>query len=333
MTASEPTALPGRDLGACAYVADPGFVPHVREDLVRRGAVEEPLPGLFILPGPPVAAPWARQVWFGLRRLAVPSINAAVRDLKRLAPWWSLLPGAEYRRSRLILEQLRHDPETPRDFPLVKAPRSGGAFTLLARDEALVATATDRPFAGGLPVFTDDRTGPPSRAYKKLYEALTLLGRAPGPGARVLELGAAPGAWTWTLTRLGARVDSIDRSPLDPRVAALPGVHHRQGDAFAIDPADGPWDWLCSDVVCYPSRLIALIDRWLAHGHTQNFVITVKFQGAPDPADIRAFQSLPGVLVHLGHNKHELTWLRHAELPFDPWPRPWPWIAGSPART
>ena len=135
------------------------------------------------------------------------------------------------------------------------------------------------------------------------------IGRRPGPGDRCLDLGASPGGWTWLLARLGATVTAVDRAPLDPGVAALPGVTWRRESAFALDPAaEGPVDWLCSDVVAYPARVLALVERWQDGGTAGAIVCTVKFQGATDHAIVRRFAALPGAQVfHLHHNRHELT--------------------------
>src|SRR5258706_1276210 len=120
------------------------------------------------------------------------------------------------------------------------------------------------PFPTGEINSVEDRTGPPSRAYLKLWEALTLIGRRPGPGERCLDLGSSPGGWSWALQRMGAHVVSVDKAPLAAEIAGLPGIEHRLESAFALDPqAFGPVDWLFSDVVCYPARLLALIERWL----------------------------------------------------------------------
>ena len=73
--------------------------------------------------------------------------------------------------------------------------------------------------------------------------------------------------------------------------------------------AIGPIDWLFSDVVCYPARLLALVERWLAAGTCRRFVCTIKFQGETDHAIARRFAAIPGSqLAHLFHNRHELTW-------------------------
>ena len=95
--------------------------------------------------------------------------------------------------------------------------------------------------------FVEDRAGPPSRAYLKLWEALTLSGQHPGPGDLCLDLGSSPGGWSWALQQMGARIISVDKAPLDPAVARLPGIEHRDDSAFALDPAAiGPVDWLFS---------------------------------------------------------------------------------------
>ena len=150
------------------------------------------------------------------------------------------------------------------------------------------------------------------RAYLKLWEALTVIGQRPGPGEICLDLGSSPGGWSWALQRMGARVISVDKAPLDPEIARLPGIEYRAESAFAIDPAAiGPVDWLFSDVVCYPARLLALVERWLAAGTCRRFVCTIKFQGATDHATAARFAAIPSsTLRHLHHNKHELTWIK-----------------------
>ena len=173
------------------------------------------------------------------------------------------------------------------------------------------STNVTSPFANGEVAFVEDRTGPPNRAYLKLWEALVRMRRWPGPGERCLDLGAAPGGWTWVLATLGARVVAVDKAPLEPRIAAMPGVDWRGESAFALEPDSvGPIDWLLSDVICYPTRLLRLVERWRASGLVRNFVCTIKFQDATDHETAAAFAAIPGAQVlHLHHNKHELTFL------------------------
>jgi 23S rRNA (cytidine2498-2'-O)-methyltransferase len=187
-----------------------------------------------------------------------------------------------------------------------------GSWTLLDRDTILASPSCSSPFPNGEARFVEDRMAPPSRAYLKLWELFTVLGVAPGAGERCLDLGSSPGGWTWVLAQLGAEVISVDKARLDPRVAALPGVTWHQESAFALDPTQfSGIDWLFSDVICYPRRLLSLVERWIVSGTCKRFVCTMKFQGPTDHETARSFAAIPGSrLLHLHHNKHELTWIR-----------------------
>ena len=111
------------------------------------------------------------------------------------------------------------------------------------------------------------------------------------------------------LARSGAQVEAVDQAPLASEVEELPNVTWRQGSAFALDPDEhAPVDWWCSDIICYPERLLALVTRWLASGRVRNLVCTVKFRGAVDHDVAARFAALPGArLFHLDQNKNELT--------------------------
>jgi 23S rRNA (cytidine2498-2'-O)-methyltransferase len=89
-------------------------------------------------------------------------------------------------------------------------------------------------------------------------------------------------------------------------------VEFRRESAFGLEPGGiGGIDWLFSDVISYPARLLALVERWLAAGTCRRFVCTLKFQGQTDDETARRFAAIPGSrLMHLHNNKHELTWIR-----------------------
>jgi 23S rRNA (cytidine2498-2'-O)-methyltransferase len=193
-----------------------------------------------------------------------------------------------------------------------------GAWTLLDANTMIAASQCGSPFPGGVVEFEEDREGPPSRAYLKIWEALVRLRTWPKPGDHCLDAGASPGGWTWALSRLGADVTAVDRAPLEERIAALPGVKCLKHDAFTLKPEDiGPMDWVFSDVVCYPARLYEWVQTWLASGLCSNFVCTIKMQGPLDRSQFetaRLFADIPGsTVVHLYHNKHELTWMKAPE--------------------
>lgn len=255
-------------------------------------------------------AAWAQNVWLEPVRITAPSIGAAAKALRSLQRNWALLPTALPGRARLIQEKLPHVSARPLRFPSAAPTAPLGSWTLLDETTLLAAPACSSPFAHGEAQFVEDKTGPPNRAYLKLWEAFTLLGRHPQPGQRCLDLGASPGGWTWVLQSLGADVVAVDKAPLAPSIAALPRVTRLQESAFGLDPATvGPVDWLCCDVICYPTRLLSMVRRWLDAGTVGHFVCTLKFQAATDHETARAFAQIPGSrLFHLWNNKHELTW-------------------------
>jgi 23S rRNA (cytidine2498-2'-O)-methyltransferase len=295
-----------------AYLAAEGFIDQLQAELQRSGIdVAHRHERLLVCDGPAVAAAWAANVWHDCRELPVDSIGAAAKALRDVQRNWAMYAPLHHRRAALIQERLPHVSAKPIVFPASAPTAPLGSWTLLAPDRLLMAARCSSPFANGEVAFVEDKTGPPNRAYLKLWEALVRLGRWPGPGERCLDLGASPGGWTWVLAKLGAEVIAVDKAPLDPRVAAMPGVAWRGESAFALEPASvGPVDWLCSDIVCYPARLLRLVETWRASGLVKNFVCTLKFQGATDHEAAAAFAAIPGAqLVHLHHNKHELTFL------------------------
>jgi 23S rRNA (cytidine2498-2'-O)-methyltransferase len=292
------------------YLAPDGFLPDLLEEL---GAdVLETHGRLVLARGAPRPVAWAANVWREPRRLPIASIGDGARQLRAIQRNWALCPHEHHRRAALIVGKLPKVSAKPLVFPAPAPSAPLGSWMLLAPDQILASPACSSPFPNGEAQFVEDREGPPSRAYLKLWEAFTVLGIRPSPGDLCLDLGSSPGGWTWVLHGLGARVISVDKAPLDPRLDQLPGIEVRRESAFGLDPRHvGPVDWLCSDVICYPERLLALVERWLALGQVRRFICSVKFQGATDFATLRKFADIPGSrLMHLHHNKHELTWVK-----------------------
>lgn len=291
-----------------AYLAAPGFEADLRAEL---GAVAAEHGRLLLAEGPPRPAAWAQNIWRNPVRLEVASIGEAAKALRAIQRNWWPYEFHLHRRTSLLVDKLPKVSAKPLAFgqPAPTAPL--GSFSWLDEHTLLAAADCSSPFPNGEASFVEDRQAPPNRAYLKLWEALTLSGTMPGPGSACLDLGASPGGWTWVLASTGATVISIDKAPLAPAIAALPNVDYRQGSAFGLDPAEiGPVDWLCSDVICYPERLLRLVERWLASGLARNFICTLKFQGDTDFETARRFAAIPGSrLLHLAHNKHELTWM------------------------
>jgi 23S rRNA (cytidine2498-2'-O)-methyltransferase len=292
-----------------AYLAAEGFEDTLAEELARHGVTISDWHGrLALSPDKPVPAAWALDIWTDPREFEAPTVKSAADALRAMQRNWGAYAAAHHRRMALIEERLPPVRARPLVFPASAPVSHLGAWTLLTPDRLLASPIKSSPFVNGECHFIEDHIGPPSRAYLKLWEALVRFGRWPTAGETCLDLGAAPGGWTWVLASLGADVTAVDKAPLDPAVAAMPGVIERLDSAFGMAPENV--DWLFSDVVAYPDRLLALVRRWIDAGAARYIVCTIKFQGPTDHDAAAAFASIPGGRVmHLFHNKHELTFL------------------------
>ena len=279
------------------YLAKRGFEKYLLNEI---GTPEAQYNDLFL--APPHPALWALNVWHNVQEVSFTSISEAAKILKSQGRNWALYPNAAFRRSQLIQEKLPHISFKPLNFgdPLPSAPL--GSWTLLDNNRLLFSSECSSPFANGVPTFVESPI-PPSRAYLKLYEALTYYGTFPQKGEKVLEVGASPGSWTWVLKQTGCDVTACDRAPLE-----IKHDNFIQGDAFSLTPDKiGPVDWLVSDLICYPEKLLEWVLLWL--NHAKHFILTIKLQGEYKPEIVQKFQEL-GEVRHLYHNKHELTFLR-----------------------
>lgn len=156
----------------------------------------------------------------------------------------------------------------------------------------------------------------PSRSYLKVEEAYGVLGREPAAGETIVDLGAAPGGWSYSAAKRGAHVIAIDNGPLKGGALNHPSIEHRREDAFRFAPTE-PVDWLFCDMVEEPHHVLRhVVEPWLARGWCRRFVVNLKF-GRVDPvallAELRAADSpltrhAPGTRIrHLYHDREEFT--------------------------
>ena len=115
----------------------------------------------------------------------------------------------------------------------------------------------------------------PSRAAMKLLEAFHWLDRAPDPGDVCVDLGAAPGGWTWVLLERRARVFAVDPAFLSRSLQGKRGVEHIRADAFKFEPGD-PVDWLFSDMAWRPLESAALLAKWARRGWARFVIANIK---------------------------------------------------------
>ena len=305
-SAAQPVpALPTR---VSAYLAPENLEDEVAFEL---GEVLHRHGRLLLAEGAPRATRWAQDVWLDARVASIESIGDAARTLKEIQRNWVGYVHGHHRRSALLADKLPPVRIREHAFP-VEVPQSPlGAYTLLDRDTLLYSPTRASPFPHGELRFVETRE-PPSRAYLKLWELFTRIGVQPAAGERCIDMGASPGGWTWVLAQLGANVYAVDKAPIASELAEHPNVKVAQQSAFAVDPRSvEPYDWFFSDVICEPARLLSMIQRWLEADAAKRFVCSVKFRGATDHASVAELAAIEGAqLMHLWHNRHELTWVR-----------------------
>ncbi len=264
---------------------------------------------------------WAQTALNEPQLLRFDSMGDAAKAMRGIQRNWASYQCQCWRRAQIIQEKLPFIQTKPKKFPAELSTTPMGIFTLTDANRAIISAATSSFLPCGKLEFTEDHTNPPSRAYLKLQESLTLVHHLfgipyPTAGDRCLDAGACPGGWTWVLRGFGAAVHAIDRSPLAEKLMRDPLVTFQAHDAFTIPPAElGAFNWVVSDVICYPDRLLPWVKGWIDSGLAKNIICTIKLQGGIDWKTIAEFAALPNSrVVHLNYNKHELTYL-YAEMP------------------
>lgn len=160
----------------------------------------------------------------------------------------------------------------------------------------------------------------PSRSVLKLEEALLRFlppeqresRLQAGMGA--VDLGAAPGGWSWLLARRGLHVTAVDNGPLAPAALEAGRVEHVRADGFRYRPRQ-PVEWLVCDMVEQPIRIAALMAQWLREGWCREAIFNLKLPMKRRFEEVERCRALlleqaPGcgvTLRHLTHDREEVT--------------------------
>jgi len=188
--------------------------------------------------------PWSTLI-FARQKLRLFADLAALDPRDRIAPMLAALP-AYIRYGELVMEH----PDSDSGKPMAGLARSLGNALRPALRKADVLTREDNPRLQRLHVCLLDgdhallassepedsapwplgiprlrmHADAPSRSALKLEEALLVLldqrerESLLRDGMRAADLGAAPGGWTWVLTRQGLRVQAVYNGPLRQHV-------------------------------------------------------------------------------------------------------------------
>jgi len=121
----------------------------------------------------------------------------------------------------------------------------------------------------------------PSRSTLKLEEAIHwfLSSRQQTQliknGMTVVDLGAAPGGWTWQFVQRDCLVTAIDNGPMQQALMQTGMVEHLQTDAFTYTPKKKV-DWLICDMAERPLHVSRLIARWFSNKQCENAIFNLK---------------------------------------------------------
>ena len=166
-------------------------------------------------------------------------------------------------------------------------------------------------------------SGAPSRSTLKLVEAfMVFLGddeeKMIQPDMRAVDLGAAPGGWTWQLIHRGVRVTAVDNGLLRGDLVDNAMVKHLRSDGFRFRPKQ-PVDWLVCDMTEQPSRIATLVAEWIASGWARHAIFNLKLPMKKRLEEVahctqiieqRVGDALPRYRLkfkHLYHDREEIT--------------------------
>lgn len=300
---------------------------------------------LAIAREPPTPLVFERQRIEAARHLPGSTLRALVRDtVKQLLPpitvaetlWTTHVftvdsQIGEAGRARLFQEFLldfirERFPRVYRRYrPAAAIAESAIDFTVLnlliladgIRGAAMPAARLSDTHPGGVHRKAFDPAAP-SRSYLKLEEAFDTLGCAPLRGASVVDLGAAPGGWSYACLKRGCGVTAVDNGPLRIHEPDRFGgkLTHLRADGLTFRPAprDVPVDWLVSDMLVTAGKDIGMLRPWFTGRWMRRFVVNIKL---PQTHAYRAIIPVEDYLAtvpdirfairHLYHDRREVT--------------------------
>jgi len=94
-------------------------------------------------------------------------------------------------------------------------------------------------------------------------------------GMTGVDLGAAPGGWTWQLVNRHIKVSAVDNGPMNADLMDSGLVEHFRADGFTFRPKR-PVDWMVCDIVEKPARNAALLETWIGEGLCREAVVNLK---------------------------------------------------------
>lgn len=164
----------------------------------------------------------------------------------------------------------------------------------------------------------------PSRSTLKLEEAWHWFvpkrqwGERLAAGMRAVDLGAAPGGWTWQLVKRSMMVEAIDNGPMKGDLMETGQVTHHKEDGFKFHPSKKA-HWMVCDMAESPIKVAERMAQWMANDWCGETIFNLKlpmkkrYQEVKDCVELmEEILSKTGKVFeisskHLYHDREEIT--------------------------
>lgn len=95
-------------------------------------------------------------------------------------------------------------------------------------------------------------------------------------GLNAVDLGSAPGGWTYQLVRRGMMVKAVDNGPMADSLMETGQVKHYQHDGFKFRPNRKNNYWLVCDMIENPTKVAKLMASWVVEGDCKEAMFNLK---------------------------------------------------------
>lgn len=163
----------------------------------------------------------------------------------------------------------------------IKLPR----LHLFFPDKSSVLIGTSDPYNSSASIMGISRqsmpSDAPSRSTLKLAEAIEVFldkseqTRLLRSGMTAVDLGSAPGGWSWQMVKRGIRVVAVDNGDMKGSMAKHPLVEHLRQDGFKFEPRKSV-DWLICDMVEKPAKVAELMGNWFSASWCKHAIFNLK---------------------------------------------------------
>ncbi len=164
----------------------------------------------------------------------------------------------------------------------------------------------------------------PSRSTLKLEEAWHWFvpkrqwGERLSAGMRAVDLGAAPGGWTWQLVKRSMMVDAVDNGPMKGDLMESGQVTHHKEDGFKFSPSKKA-HWMVCDMAESPIKVAERMAHWMVNDWCSETVFNLKLPMKKRYQEVRqcldliqekcqqANLEVEIAAKHLYHDREEIT--------------------------